>query len=281
MTMNNMEKEREFEYSREDFNFLRRLSNNYSGIIANDDKFDMFYSRLAKRLRTLKFETFKQYCQYLENNHEQEFSEFINAITTNLTAFFREKHHFDYLEKVLIPELIAKKQTNKQIKVWSAGCSTGEEAYSLAITLLENLSQDFQIKILATDLDTQVLNVAKNGEYPLERSSGLSEDMLKKWFKKGIGKNQGKIKAKSELQRVIRFKQLNLMHEWPMTGPFDFIFCRNVLIYFDRDTKQKLIQRYQSLLPIGAWLFIGHSESLHQLNSGFDLVGNTIYQRNR
>ncbi len=279
--MNNMEKEREFEYSREDFNFLRRLSNNYSGIIANDDKFDMFYSRLAKRLRTLKFKTFKQYCQYLESNHEQEFSEFINAITTNLTAFFREKHHFDYLEKVLIPELIEKKQANKQIKVWSAGCSTGEEAYSIAITLLENLSQDFQIKILATDLDTQVLDIAKNGEYSLERSSGLSEEILKKWFKKGIGKNQGKIKAKPELQRVIRFKQLNLMHEWPMTGPFDFIFCRNVLIYFDRDTKQKLIQRYQNLLPLGAWLFIGHSESLHQLNSGFDLVGNTIYQRNR
>ncbi|WP_198243340.1 CheR family methyltransferase [methane-oxidizing endosymbiont of Gigantopelta aegis] len=279
--MNKMEKEREFEYSREDFNFLRSLSNNYSGIIANDDKFDMFYSRLAKRLRVLQFKTFKQYCQYLENNHEQEFSEFINAITTNLTAFFREKHHFDYLKKVLIPELIVKKQTNKQIKVWSAGCSTGEEAYSLAITLLENLPQDFQIKILATDLDTQVLNVAKNGEYPLERSSGLSEEMLKKWFKKGIGKNQGKIKAKSELQHVIRFKQLNLMHEWPMTGPFDFIFCRNVLIYFDRDTKQKLIQRYQSLLPIGTRLFIGHSESLHQLDTGFDLIGNTIYQRNR
>ncbi len=279
--MNKMEKEREFEYSWEDFNFLRSLSNNYSGIIANDDKFDMFYSRLAKRLRVLQIKTFRQYCQYLENNHEQEFSEFINAITTNLTAFFREKHHFDYLKKVLIPELIVKKQTNKQIKVWSAGCSTGEEAYSLAITLLENLPLDFQIKILATDLDTQVLNVAKNGEYPLERSSGLSEEILKKWFKKGIGKNQGKIKAKSELQHIIRFKQLNLMHEWPMTGPFDFIFCRNVLIYFDRDIKQKLIQRYQSLLPIGTRLFIGHSESLHQLDTGFDLIGNTIYQRNR
>jgi len=276
-----MDKEHEFEYSWEDFNFLRTLSNNYSGIIANDDKFDMFYSRLAKRLRALRLKTFKQYCQYLESNHEQEFCEFINAITTNLTAFFREKHHFDYLEKVVIPELMAQKQTNKQVKVWSAGCSTGEEAYSIAMTLLKNLPLDFQIEILATDLDTQVLNVAKNGEYSLKRSEGLSAEMMKKWFKKGIGKNQGKIKAKPELQRIIRFEQLNLMHEWPMTEPFDFIFCRNVLIYFNRITKQKLIQRYQNLLPLGRWLFIGHSESLHQLDTGFDFVGNTVYQRKR
>ncbi len=277
--MNEQAKKREFEYTWDDFNFLRNLSNKHSGILANDDKFDMFYSRLARRIRALGLKNFKEYCHYLEQNPESEFTEFINSVTTNLTSFFRENHHFEYLADTVIPELLAKNKGSRQIKIWSAGCSTGEEPYSIAMTLKENIPDDWQIKILATDLDTQVLQTAASGVYPVDRVSGLSQQRLSRWFKKGKGSNANKVKVVSELQQLIQFNQLNLMQDWPMKGPFDVIFCRNVLIYFDKETKEKLARRYAQLLPIGHRLFIGHSESLHQLDTGFELIGNTIYKK--
>lgn len=276
-----MEKQREFNYTRADFEVLRAISNSHSGIIVTDDKFDMFYSRLSKRVRMLGLKDFQEYCQYLKNNEEHEFTEFINAITTNLTAFFRENHHFEYVKNTIIPELLKRNHMSREIKVWSAGCSTGEEPYSIAMTLLENLPKDWNVKILATDLDTNVLQTAATGIYGDDRVSGLSTDRLKRWFKKGIGRNANKVKVKPELQACIRFKQLNLMNEWPMKGHFDFIFCRNVIIYFDRDTKEKLVNRYSTLLFTGAHLLIGHSESLHQIETDFDLIGNTIYRKIR
>ncbi len=276
-----MEKQREFEYTRVDFEVLRTISNSHSGIIVTDDKFDMFYSRLSKRVRMLGLKNFQEYCLYLQNNEETEFTEFINAITTNLTAFFRENHHFEYVKNTIIPELLKRNHASREIKVWSAGCSTGEEPYSIAMTLLENIPTDWNIKILATDLDTNVLQTAATGVYSDDRVSGLSKERLKKWFKKGSGGNANKVKVKSELQESIRFKQLNLMNEWPMKGYFDFIFCRNVIIYFDRDTKEELVNRYSSLLSTGSHLLIGHSESLHQIETDFDLIGNTIYRKMR
>ena len=277
--MNEQAKKREFEYTWDDFNFLRNLSNKHSGILANDDKFDMFYSRLARRIRAIGLKNFKEYCYYLEQNPESEFTEFINSVTTNLTSFFRENHHFEYLADTVIPELLAKNKGSRQIKIWSAGCSTGEEPYSIAMTLKENIPDDWLIKILATDLDTQVLQTAASGVYPVDRVSGLSQQRLSRWFKKGKGSNANKVKVVSELQQLIQFNQLNLMQDWPMKGPFDVIFCRNVLIYFDKETKEKLARRYAQLLPIGHRLFIGHSESLHQLDTGFELIGNTIYKK--
>ncbi len=273
------ERQREFEYTRDDFDFLRKISNDHSGILVPDDKFDMFYSRLSKRVRLHGLANFKQYCQYLQNNPEQEFTEFINAVTTNLTSFFREKHHFEYVKNTVIPEVLKKNSTSKKIKVWSAGCSTGEEPYSLAMTLLENVPSGWEIKILATDLDTNVLQTATNGVYNSDRVDGLSDDILKRWFKRGNGKNANKVKLSKELQSIIHFKQLNLMKAWPIKHHFDFIFCRNVLIYFDRDTKEQLAKRYGDLLATGSYLFIGHSESLHQLDTDFDLIGNTIYRK--
>jgi len=275
------EKQREFEYTRADFEILRNISNSHSGIIVTDDKFDMFYSRLSKRLRMLDLENFSEYCQYLQNNEAQEFTEFINAITTNLTAFFRENHHFDYVKNIIIPDMLKRKHASQEVKVWSAGCSTGEEPYSIAMTLLENLPVGWNIKILATDLDTNVLQTAASGVYSDERISGLSAERQKRWFKKGKGANANKVKVKPELQEKIRFKQLNLMSEWPMKGAFDFIFCRNVIIYFDRETKENLVNRYSTLLTTGAHLLIGHSESLHQIDTDFDLIGNTIYRKMR
>ena len=270
---------REFEYTLADFDQLRTISNQYSGIQVPDDKFDMFYSRLSKRVRLLGFTTFKQYCHYLKTQPDEEFTEFINAITTNLTSFFREKHHFDYVTGSIIPELLKQNLAIRQVKVWSAGCSTGEEPYSLAMTLKEHLPGDWDIKILATDLDTNVLAIASEGIYSLDRVAGIGEQRLKRWFQKGSGSQVNKVRIKMELRQLIQFKQLNLMHEWPMKGVFDFIFCRNVLIYFDRETKEMLANRYADLLKEGSHLFIGHSESLHQLSTQFSLIGKTIYRK--
>lgn len=273
------DKIREFAYTWDDFNYLRKLSNEHSGILVPDDKFDMFYSRLSKRVRILGLSDFKQYCRLLQDSHDREFTEFINAITTNLTAFFREIHHFDYLQSQLIPTLLQQNYAHKQIKAWSAGCSSGEEPYSLAMVLAEVVPEDWRIKILATDLDTDVLQKAANGVYLTDGVAGITPQRLKRWFKRGRGNNANKVKVKQQLQDMIHFKQLNLIKEWPLKGHFDFIFCRNVLIYFDRETKQSLANRYAGVLRDGGHLFIGHSESLHQLDTRFKVLGNTIYQK--
>lgn len=275
-----VEKVREFKFTVDDFNFLRKLSNEHSGIQVPDERFDMFYSRLSKRVRKLGLTDFKEYCKYLKDYPEHEFTEFINAITTNLTAFFREMHHFEYLRDVVIPEILVRNKASRQIKVWSAGCSTGEEPYSIAITLLENVPADWDIKILATDLDTNVLQTALNGVYAEERVGDLSEETLKRWFMRGRSAQSGQVKVKPQLQQIIKFKKLNLIQDWPMKCCFDFIFCRNVLIYFDRETKISLARRYAQMLASRSWLFIGHSESLNQLSSEFELVACTSYRKN-
>ncbi|ANE55378.1 protein-glutamate O-methyltransferase CheR [Methylomonas sp. DH-1] len=270
---------REFEYTQADFDILRKISNQHSGILVPDDKFDMFYSRLAKRLRLLGLASFKEYCQYLTDHPADEFTEFINSVTTNLTSFFRENHHFEYLTETVVPELLKKKAAVRQVKIWSAGCSTGEEPYSLAMALKESLPAGWDLKILATDLDTNVLATAANGVYSADRAAGISEQRLKRWFQKGRGRQANKVRVKPELRAAVTFRQLNLMRDWPMCGRFDVIFCRNVLIYFDRQTKTKLAERYASLLETGGYLFIGHSESLHQLDTAFEPIGNTIYRK--
>lgn len=280
-SMTIQEREREFKFTFDDFNFLRKLSNEYSGIQVPDERFDMFYSRLSKRVRRLGFTSFKEYCQYLKENPELEFTDFINAITTNLTAFFRENHHFEYLRDYVIPELLVRNSNTRKIRVWSAGCSTGEEPYSIAMTLLENVPANWDIKILATDLDTAVLKSASEGIYTEERVADISDDRLKHWFMRGKSTQSGQVRVSTQLQNIICFKQLNLIQEWPMKGPFDFIFCRNVLIYFDRETKVMLAKRYAQILAERSWLFIGHSESLNQLSTELELVACTSYRKNK
>jgi chemotaxis protein methyltransferase CheR len=272
---------REFEFTQADFDMLRVLSNNYTGILVPDDKFDMFYSRLSKRLRFRGMTSFKQYCQFLKSHPDEEFTDFINAITTNLTSFFRENHHFEFLIQNTIPALLKINQGEKQIKVWSAGCSTGEEPYSLAMVLKEHVPDGWDIKILATDLDTNVLATARGGVYTTDRLSGIDQHRMKRWFQKGTGNQANKVRVKEELRQLIQFKQLNLMGEWPMKGMFDFIFCRNVLIYFDNQTKLKLVGRYVNFLKDHSLLFIGHSESLYQFDVGLTQIGTTIYQKTK
>ncbi|MCB1875748.1 MAG: protein-glutamate O-methyltransferase CheR [Chromatiales bacterium] len=276
-----MERAREFEYTRRDFDALRRISNAHTGIIVGDDKFDMFYSRLSKRLRVYGLRTFAEYVTFLNENPDQEFEQFINSITTNLTSFFRENHHFEFLRHQLLPELVRKNFSSRRIRIWSAGCSTGEEPYSIAMTLKEALvaHRDWDVKVLATDIDSNVLNTAAAGIYPLERASGLSRERLKRWFRKGKGEQTQRVRVHPELREMISFRPLNLMGEWPMKGPFDAIFCRNVLIYFDADTKERLVQRFTELLPPGGHLFVGHSESLSKVSAGIKLIGNTVYTK--
>ena len=272
--------EREFTFTRNDFEHIRNMVGERTGIVLSDHKVDMVYGRLARRLRQLKINSFKDYLTLLSQDDDQELVEFTNALTTNLTSFFREPHHFEFLQQKGIPELI-KRRPNKRLRVWSAGCSTGEEPYTIAITLQESLPliRNWDVKILATDLDSNVVRHAKAGVYEQERVNGISKERLSRWFNKGQGSNQGKVRVSSDLHRLITFKQLNLMHEWPMKGPFDIIFCRNVVIYFNKDTQRILFDRYADILANDGYLIVGHSESLHKVTNRFELLGKTVYRK--
>ncbi len=271
---------REFSFTRDDFNFLRHLSNERTGIVVTDDKFDMFYSRLSRRVRNLGLKSFSEYCDLLKREKaDNEVLELINAITTNLTAFFRENHHFEYLSATVIPDLLNRNASTRKISIWSAGCSTGEEPYSISITLNESLPSGWNVNILATDIDSNVLSKAAQGIYPLERITGIQKSRLNRWFQRGTGSRDGLARLKPEVKRLIEFRQLNLMEQWRLDEPMDFIFCRNVIIYFDNQTKAKLVNRYADTLKVGGYLFVGHSESLHKLTDRFKLIGKTIYQK--
>jgi len=269
--------EREFNFTKYDFDRLRQLINEHTGIKLSDHKQEMLYSRLSRRLRSLNLSSFSSYYKLLKSEGGEELIHFINAITTNLTAFFREPHHFQLLEQVLLPQLLAKKQVTRRLRIWSAGCASGEEAYSIAIIVKEIVPANWDVKILATDLDSSVLEKGKQGLYEEERLSGMSPARLKRWFKKGAGTYTKPIQVSEELQKLITFKHLNLMHGWPMRGPFDLIFCRNVVIYFDKPTQKILFERFANILDDNGYLFIGHSENLFQLSTRFRLLQQTVY----
>lgn len=276
-------KDREFSLSNDDFEAIRRLVYDHTGINLSDAKKNMVYSRLAKRLRQLKLESFKDYCDLLARSDSDEMGDFINSVTTNLTSFFREMHHFDYLREVVLPELMEKNQAQRRIRIWSAGCSTGEEPYSLAMTVKETVpdSAGWDIKILATDLDTNVLATGRRGVYSKERVQGLPKAVLRRWFYRGKGDQADFVKVSSELADMIHFKQLNLMGSWPMKHPVDVLFCRNVVIYFDKQTQARLFDRYADMLVPDGHLFIGHSETLFKVSDRFQLLGKTVYRKSR
>lgn len=272
--------DRDFEFTEADFKRVQQLVGEHTGIALSDAKHDMVYSRLSRRLRARSLTDFDTYCRLIESGQDEtEMVEFVNSITTNLTSFFRENHHFEFLGKELLPALMKKNAATRCIRIWSAGCSTGEEPYSIAMVVRETVPDDWDVKILATDLDTNVVNHGATGVYDEQRVDGLPAALLKRWFRRGTGGNAGKVRVAPELQSLISFRQLNLMQEWPMHGQFDVLFCRNVVIYFDKTTQQRLFDRYAERMVSDGHLFVGHSESLFKVTDRFELLGKTVYKR--
>ncbi len=273
---------REFAFGNEDFEALRKLVKELTGINLSDQKRELVYGRLARRLRALQLRSFAEYRELLSRDGGKEISELCNAITTNLTAFFREPHHFEYLREQLLRPLAAQSGGTRRLRIWSAGCSTGEEAYSLAITVLEAVPdlRRWDIRILATDLDSDVLARARRGLYSAERIRGLSPERIARYFTQQQERDGLHYKVIPELASLITFKQLNLMHPLPMKGPLQAIFCRNVIIYFDKDTQRDLFARLSRLQRPGELLFLGHSESLFKVSEAYTLIGRTVHKRN-
>lgn len=281
-----LNRDQAMQLSEDDFKFICQFVYETTGIVLNDSKREMLYRRLTRIVRERKLNSFADYCQLLREQGEQEKDFFINAITTNLTSFFRENHHFEYLTTEEIPALIKSKAAEangkKRLRFWSSASSTGEEPYSLAITILEAMKSDlsmWDIKILATDIDSNVLAKGKAGIYDVNRIEDIPQKLKQNYFFQGCGKSSDSVKVHDKLKNLITFKQLNLLHDWPMKGPFDAIFCRNVIIYFDKKTQIELFARYYEMLAPGGLLFLGHSENLGNYQQYFSTVGRTIFRK--
>jgi chemotaxis protein methyltransferase CheR len=275
---------REFEFSDADFRGLAQLAYQRAGIALADSKRNLVYTRLSRRLRVLGFASFRQYRDYLDGaDGEQEMERFINSISTNHTKFFREDHHFDHLRtQVAAPFAQASRgSASRRLRVWSAGCSTGEEPHTIAMVLKREIPdiERHDARILATDIDTDVLAKAARGEY---QASALDDipAAYRSFFQgnEGSGSN-AKVYVNADVQQLISFRRLNLMELWPFKGPFDAVFCRNVMIYFDNATKTNLVERFTKMVKPGGWLYLGHSETLIGSHPGLRLVGRTVYRR--
>jgi chemotaxis protein methyltransferase CheR len=267
-----------------EFELLRALMYEHSGILLKDAKRELLKGRLAKRLRHHAYESFAQYYDHLKNRdpHGAELQEMINAVTTHKTSFFRESHHFDCLrERLLIPANRAAAQGRRApIRIWSAGCSSGEEPYSIAITIAANLDRlnTWDVKTLGSDIDTDVLDKARAAIYPSESVSDLPPDLVRRNFLAGNGKQAGFVQVKPAIRDLVRFGRVNLMQEtWPFHGKFDAIFCRNVMIYFDRDVQRHVLEKFARYLKPGALFFAGHSENLLGMSNFLEPIGGTVY----
>lgn len=272
----------EFTLSDDDFNTISAFVKTRTGIVLSERKRDLVYSRLVRRLRALDLDSFTAYCRYLEGpNGDQEHGSLINAITTNLTGFFRESHHFEHLAETVLKPLIKERQSGqRRLRLWSSACSTGEEPHSIAMVLRSVLPESggWDARILATDIDTNVVAHAKAGRY----AADTVERMPAAYRSRFVGPTQGgQVAIDQRVRSLITFKQLNLMDDWPMKGPFDVIFCRNVVIYFDKEEKCVLFDRMADLLQPNGWLYIGHSENLLGISERFQLMGRTIYRKIR
>jgi len=271
----------DFAFSNAEFERLRELVREHTGIALSPAKRQLVYGRLTRRLRALQIATFAEYIELLERGEGAELEEFTNAVTTNLTSFFREAHHFDFLGQEALPALMAKAAATRRMRIWCCAASTGEEPYSIAMVLREAQQQlaGWDVKLLATDLDSAVIATGVAGIYAEERFQGMDPKRKSRFFEKGAAAQAGKYRAREELRNLITFKQLNLMHEWPVRGPFDAIFCRNVIIYFDKQTQRVLFERMARLQRPGDFLFLGHSESLYRVSEKYELISRTIYRR--
>jgi chemotaxis protein methyltransferase CheR len=273
---------REYAFTRADFERARKLIYGRAGISLSDSKENMVYSRLSRRLRALGIDCFTAYLDRLEGDaafDAREAQEFVNALTTNLTSFFRESHHFPVLS-----DFLRVQDNGHGLRLWCAAASTGEEPYSIAMTTIEALGADTGARLLATDIDTQVLASGSRGVYRVDAARQCGEGRLKQFFLRGTGANEGMARVRPELQRLIKFAPLNLLEsDWPALRAFapvvDVIFCRNVMIYFDKLTQRRILDRLAQVLRPGGLLFIGHSESFTDHREYFALRGRTVYER--
>ena len=273
----------EYDFGVDVFARLQRLIYKHSGISISQDKRSSVYARLSRRLRALGLDSFCDYCRLIEEGNVEELEHFTNALTTNLTGFFRERHHFEYLRQEALPELLLRNNRKRKLRIWSAGCSTGEEPYSIATLLLELMPHinSWDIKLLATDIDTDVLETAREGIYPAEEIAELSNRYIKAGFQRGTGSRQGLVRVTPAVRKLVDFRQHNLMDDWPTEAQFDIVFCRNVVIYFDKPTRERLFDHFAEITAPGGYLFIGHSESLYRISERFELIGRTVYRRIR
>ncbi len=264
---------REFPFSAEHFRLISDRIYEFSGIRLPEAKREMVYARLTRRLRSLGIASFDDYVRFLELE-PAEWEHCTNALTTNVTAFYREEHHF----RILTEHVRATARPDEPFRVWSAGCSTGEEPYTIAMCLSEALPQG-NFEVLASDLDTQVLASAREGVYPLQSVLKLPEARQKRFFQRGTGRHEGQARVRRELAAHVEFLRVNLMDaQWPIASGLDAIFCRNVMIYFDKPTQRRLVERYARLLRPTGLFFAGHAESLLDQGKFFRLRGQTVYE---
>jgi chemotaxis protein methyltransferase CheR len=268
-----------------EFEIIRQMVKSQTGISLSLHKRDLVVSRLARRLRALGLDSFSQYIEYLRADHEGgELVAMINRITTNKTDFFRERHHFNFLRDKLLPAVCDEgdRKGNRVLRAWSAGCSSGEEPYSIAITLSEFFAKrpGWDYKLLASDLDTVMLEKASRGEYEPSLVEPVEKSLLSKYFDRQ-GRGEGaSYKVKPSLREIITFRKFNLMHpEYPLKVPLDFVFCRNVMIYFDMEDKVSILTKFHRVLKPGGHIFVGHSESLMMVKDLFRFVDTTVYRK--
>ena len=265
---------REFEWSDADFSRVQGLIYKRAGISLHDGKHAMVYSRLSRRLRETGFQSFRDYLGWLESTDGPEWQEFVNALTTNLTSFFREQHHFEAFAELL------KSKPGGPWRVWCSAASTGEEPYSIVMTALDALGSRPNFTLKASDIDSKVLATASKGVYRLEGMKGIDTARMQRYFMRGTGANSGMVRVQSELQKYVEFLIVNLIRDdWPFKEPFDVVFCRNVRIYFDAPTQRKGLERIHRVMKPGGTLFVGHAENFSDSRDLFVLKGKTVYER--
>jgi chemotaxis protein methyltransferase CheR len=272
--------EREFAFSAREFREIAATLRDEAGIALSESRAPLVYSRLVKRLRALGLASFKDYCGLLRAKDAGERAHMVAALTTNVTRFFREPHHFEYLSTKLLPSLLKQARDGGRVRIWSAGCASGEEPYSIAITILSLMpdAPKFDIRILATDINGEVLQHGREGAYTDEAVAPIALAQRQRWLRTGNHEGAPCWLAGGEMRALVSFRQLNLLDPWPMKGRFDVVFCRNVIIYFDEEVRSGLWPRLTDALLLGGTLFLGHSERIHDPEGAFRVAGMTTYE---
>jgi chemotaxis protein methyltransferase CheR len=269
----------EFAFTEADFRKIAAMVHGEAGIVLTEGKANLVYSRLAKRLRSIGLRSFREYCELIESRDGKgERQAMIAAMTTNVTRFFREPHHFDYIRTKVLPQLVAKAKSGGRVRLWSAACSSGEEAYSMALTLLDVMpdATNYDVLLLATDIDADVLEKGKQAVYPASALAGIPVAYRVRWLDKD--KSGETFRVGAAARALVRFNELNLLGAWPMQGRFDVVLCRNVMIYFDDETQNRIWTRFAHVMQPEGTLCVGHSERISSALKSFELVAQTTYR---